>query len=49
MILLTHLPSVVCCFKDLVALGAEVPAAARLLAELATFDLAPTHPTSREK
>ena len=34
------LPSVVGCFKDLAALGVEVPAAARFLEELATFDLA---------
>ena len=33
------LPSVVYCFKDLVALGVEVPAAARPREELANFDL----------
>ena len=33
------LPSVVYCLKDLVELGAEVPAAARLREELANFGL----------
>jgi len=42
------LPQIVGCFKDLAALGVEVPAAGKLLEELARFDIAGDNEFSQE-